>query len=76
MTRDPIGLTVIHVQTRGGEVIASGRVVLSSDDLATYATLVIDEPISGRGADQTEAMLKLARNLEAVATRIRWKATP
>lgn len=71
----------IHIETLGGETIASGEIRITSDSVATYATLDLDESISGRAysdicgplAEQI-ALYSLASNLEKLAARIRVKA--
>ncbi len=71
----------IHVETPGGETIASGKVEITMDSVATYATLYLDDPVSGRAyteicgpmSDQI-ALSSLANALEKVAARIREKA--
>lgn len=71
----------IHVETRGGETIASGEIRITSDSVATYATLDLDESISGRAytdvcgpMSEQIALYSLASALEKIAKRIREKA--
>lgn len=72
---------VVHVETRGGEPIASGNIEITSDAVATYATLHLDESISGRAytdvcgpMSEQIALYSLAAHLEKLAKRIRTKA--
>jgi hypothetical protein len=71
----------IHVETPGGETIASGEIKITSDAVATYATLYLDDPISGRAYTEVcgplseyVALTSLASALEKIAKRIREKA--
>lgn len=71
----------IHVETPGGETIASGKVEITADSVATYATLHLDEVVSGRAYTEIcgplskyVALVSLASALERIAKRIREKA--
>lgn len=64
---------VIHVETPGGEVIASGDIDVTVDEGRVFVNLHTHDPLWAHAPTESEAMEALAQNLEKVAARIRAK---